>query len=114
MGASLVRGTEDVVEQTTGQKVVKDTTAFDVRLVDTASNLAARALSLGLLNGGGTTSVRLSSDTSDDGREGEDTREMHFESGLERRLKNLTEKLFGRSGRENGNEPRRNGFLLDG
>lgn len=115
MGASLVRGTEDVGEQTAGQEVVKDTVTLDVRLVDTAGDLAAGALSLGLLNAGGATSVRLGNGTGDeDGRgEREDTREMHFESFLVKRLKNL-KKIVGRSGRENVKLTVKNGFLLDG
>lgn len=53
LGAGLVRGTEDIGEQTTGEDTAQDTVSLDVRLVETAGSLATVTLVLVLVDGGG-------------------------------------------------------------
>ena len=96
VGAGLVGGTEDIGEQTAGQQVVEDTVTLHVRLVDTAGDLAAGALSLGLRDAGRATSVRLGNGTGDEESRGEreDTSELHFEGWVGKKIKNLNKVLF--------------------
>lgn len=81
LGAGLVRGTEDVDEQTTGQGTGEDAISVDVGLVQAASDLAARALGLGLVNAERAIGVRLSDSTGDEESrgEGQDVGELHFD-----------------------------------
>merc|ERR1711866_18678 len=51
LGASLVRGTKDISQQTTGEDTAQDAISVDVRLVQAASSLAAFTLGLVLVDG---------------------------------------------------------------
>lgn len=51
LGASLVRRTKDVGQETTGEQTAQDTVGLDVRLVETASSLATLTLVLVLVDG---------------------------------------------------------------
>ena len=53
LGASLVRGTKDISQQTTGEDTAQDAISLDVRLVQAASSLAAITLGLVLVDGSG-------------------------------------------------------------
>ena len=51
LGASLVRRTKDVGQETTGEQTAQDTVGLDVRLVETASSLTTLTLVLVLVDG---------------------------------------------------------------
>ena len=53
LGAGLVRGTEDVVQETFGEDTAQDTISLDVRLVQAASSLAALTLGVVLVDSSG-------------------------------------------------------------
>lgn len=53
LGASLVGGTKDVNEQTTGQEAGEDAIRVDLRLAQAASGRATTTLGLGLVDGRG-------------------------------------------------------------
>ena len=53
LGAGLVRGTEDVVQETFGEDTAQDTISLDVRLVQAASSLAALTLGVVLVDTSG-------------------------------------------------------------
>ena len=53
LGAGLVRGTEDVVQETFGEDTAQDTISVDVRLAQAASSLAALTLGVVLVDSSG-------------------------------------------------------------
>lgn len=53
LGAGLVRGTEDIGQETTGEQTAQDTVGLDVRLVETAGSLATLTLGLLLVDSSG-------------------------------------------------------------
>ena len=80
LGASLVRGTKDVDEETLGQETAGNTISVDIRLLHAAGNVATTALGLGLVDGQGTVgrrAVRLSSNAEGEGEGSGNNGELH-------------------------------------
>ena len=80
LGASLVRGTKDVVEETLGQETAGNTISVDIRLLHAAGNVATTALGLSLVDGQGTVgrrAVRLSSNAEGEGEGSGNNGELH-------------------------------------
>lgn len=75
LGAGLVGGTKDVVEETLGQETREDTIGVDVGLADTAGSLATGALVLDLVDRGA-----ASSDAEGESEDSSDGRELHRDS----------------------------------
>ena len=90
LGAGLVRGTEDIGEQTTGEETTEDAISLDSRLVQAASLgtttlLVAALLDTGTTMAGG--SLRDGRNTQSKGKGSDDGREVHCEFWYVGRIK---------------------------
>ena len=96
LGASLVRGTKDVGQETTGEDARQDTISLDLRLVQAASARAALALGLVLVDSGAVVAA-VGNNAEGEGEGGKDGGELHFgclKFGLKLELSKSEKKAF--------------------
>lgn len=79
LGAGLVRGTEDIGQETTGQEARGNAISLDFAVIKAAGHVTTTALGLSLVDSEGGVVLGLSSNAEGEGKGGsEDSSEVHF------------------------------------